>query len=467
MSANGHIAGKVPPHDLTAEGAVLSAMINDPRSIDTVVDILGAEDFYSSANGKIFSVIIGLRAANEAVDPVSVAGVFHRQGKLAEIGGSTYISELIDGTPSVAHVDTHAKFVLDAARKRRLIAECHIILSEGYGDTGPAQEWLDASEARVSNAVRAKSLTSIATMHEALVGAAKELEEAQRYGGMVGYPTGFTDLDRMLGGLRRGNVTVIGARASMGKTALAGAIAQHVARDECGGGVLMFSMEMLKEELAQRWTMAEAGLDVYRLRQTGKFTPDEWSRFGEASASLARLPLLIDDSTDLTPQAMLSRARRMRARFEKIGDRLALIVVDYIQLMNGRAGLPKGASREQEISAISRSIKVMAGELDCHVIAVAQLNRSVESRTVKDKRPVLSDLRESGSIEQDANNVILVYRDEYYHEDSADRGIAELIIAKQRAGMRNVIVPVAFNASLVKFGNLARHEREAFYDRKR
>jgi replicative DNA helicase len=457
------IAGRVPPHDLDAEAAVLSAILLDPSALDRVQEVLGTEDFYADANGRIFEAAQQVALSHAPVDIQTVASWLRDRERLVQVGGPSYLAQIADKTPAVANVVAHARIVADHARKRRVIAACQRIAAEGYGDTGPTQEWLDAAEMTVCELARAKDVTETRPIRDAIRSAYEALMQAGE-GGSLGLPTGLRDLDRLLGGLKPGNVTVIGARASMGKTSLALNIARHVAAFvEARGrnddrpprrlGVLIFSMEMKREELAEQLVFFEAGVDFSKLKEHGRLTQAEWGRITGAAQRLASLPIYIDDTPALSPMAMRAKARRVRAELARHGIELALVVVDYLQLMDGAAGLPRNHTREQEVAALSKAVKGLAGELDCHAIVLSQINRALEARSVKDKRPRMAELRESGSIEADASNVILVYRDEFYFPETEDKGVAELIVEKQRRGKR-AVVRVAFDAATTRFSDL-------------
>jgi replicative DNA helicase len=451
------VAGRVPPHDLDAEAVVLSAVLAHD-GFDRVVDILKPEHFYSDANGRIFEAAIELSSRGQPVDIVQVAGWLRDRETIAKCGGVVYLGQLAHETPVVAHVDTYARRIRTKWRVRQLIATCQKVAAEGYGDVGDEQEFIDGAEQSVYEIARDTDTKSTqSTISAALKGAFEAIAAAAERGDRItGYSTGYEKLDAKTAGLHPGDLTIVAGRPGMGKTSLAMNMAVNIAsahevkthgkppRTEPGLGVEIFSLEMPREQLVTRMACSEGRVDLGRLRQ-GYLQPDDWSRLTEATSYLSSLPVRIDEDVAIGLLEMRARVRRAQAE-RKIG----LVVVDYLQLMRGRPGT---SSREQEISEISRGLKLLAKELEVPVIALSQLNRAVESRG--DKRPQLSDLRESGAIEQDADNVIFVYRDEVYNpETSRAKGIAELIVAKQRNGPTGKVL-TRFTASCTRFDNLA------------
>ncbi|HYP97937.1 MAG TPA: replicative DNA helicase [Polyangiaceae bacterium] len=469
--------GRVPPSNLDAEAAVLSAVLLDSDAFDTVQDILQPLHFYADANRRIFEAIVDLQSGSRAVDIVSVAGWLRDKGRLDQIGGTPYLAMLADATPAVAHVGAHALAIREKWRLRTLISTCQKFAAEGYGDCGEVQGFIDMAEQSVFDIARVTQASNVVSVRDAIKGAFEILgEAARRGGGITGIETGYTELDKLTAGLHPGDLLIVAARPGMGKTSFVLNLATNVARpkrvevnaeneayfdaavEEPGHGVLFCSLEMPREQLASRMLASEARVDMSRLR-SGKLQRDDWNKLTESASRLGRLPLWLDDTPALTLLDLRAKIRRLQAELKR-GDNsnnakgLGLVAIDYLQLMQGRKD---AGSREQEISELSRGLKQMAKEMKVAVIALSQLNRSVETRTSKDKRPQLSDLRESGAIEQDADAIMFIYRDEYYFKDSPDKGMAELIIAKQRNGPTGKVM-TKFTGEYTRFDNLAPEE---------
>ena len=470
------IAGRVPPHDLDAEAAVLSAILLSREALDRVLEILKPEHFYSDANGRIYEAAQELAQAGTPIDIVSVASFLRDRERLQQIGGPAYLGQLADATPAVAHVGAHAQAVYEKWRLRAVIATCQRVAAEGYGDVGVVQEFIDGCEQDIYQLARTASSTSVQPLNQVLRAAFQQITAAAERGDRItGISTGYDKLDAKTAGLHNGDLMIIAARPGMGKTSFVLNMAVNVAsprtitapgpgdrdhgveRQEPGPGVLVFSLEMPREQLAVRLVCSEGRVDVGKVRQ-GFLQPDDWRRLTEAASYLSSLPIWIDDTSALGILELRAKVRRIQAEYNREATptsaerRVGLVVVDYLQLMKGRDGVN---SREQEISEISRGLKQLAKELSVPVIALSQLNRSVETRTTKDKRPQLSDLRESGAIEQDADTIIFIYRDEYYNpETTSSKGIAELLISKQRNGPTGKVL-TRFTASCTRFDNLA------------
>ncbi len=476
MGAEAQAGGRVPPSDLDAEGAVLSATLLDVDAFDRVQEILKPEHFYADANRRIYEAILELRAESKPVDIVSVAAWLRDRNRLAQIGGTPYLAQLSDATPAVAHVDAHARIIREKWRMRQLISTCQRAVAEGYAGTEDVQQFIDQTEQAVFDIARVPEASSIVSLKDAIHGAFKILADAaRRGGGITGIETGFTQLDRSCAGLHAGDLYIIAARPGMGKTSFALNLAVNVARpkqvtvqeqdsflespvEEPGYGVLFCSLEMPREQLASRLLASEARVSMSNIR-SGKIPRDDWSKLTDAASRLGRLPLWLDDTPALTLLDLRAKIRRLQAELKR-GDApvaakgLGLVAVDYLQLMQGRRD---AGSREQEISELSRGLKQLAKELAIPVIALSQLNRAVETRATKDKRPQLSDLRESGAIEQDADTIMFIYRDEYYFRDSPDTGPAEVTIAKQRNGPPGKVM-TKFTSEYTRFDNLAAEE---------
>lgn len=470
------VAGRVPPHDLDAEAAVLSAIMLHRDALDRVLEILKAEHFYSEANSRIYEGAQELATAGTPIDIVSVASWLRDRERLAQVGGAAYLAQLADATPAVAHVAAHARVVYEKWRVRQLIATCQRVAAEGYGDVGVVQEFIDGAEQAVYQLARTPQGTSTQPIAQVLKAAFEQITAAAERGDRItGISTGYEKLDAKTAGLHDGDLSIIAARPGMGKTSFVLNLAVNVAsprtvsspgpdqaghgveRHEPGFGAAVFSLEMPREQLATRMVCCEGRVDLGRLRQ-GFLQPDDWRRLTEAASFLSTLPIWVDDTPAITLLELRAKVRRIQAEYDRppsdghSGRRVGLVVIDYLQLMKGRDGVN---SREQEISEISRGLKQLAKELKVAVIALSQLNRAVETRTTKDKRPQLSDLRESGAIEQDADNIMFIYRDEYYNPETTNhKGIAEIIVAKQRNGPTGKVL-TRFTASCTRFDNLA------------
>jgi replicative DNA helicase len=472
--------GRIPPHDLDAEAVVLSAILLSSEAFDQVQDILRAEHFYSDANRRIYEAVVELQSTGKPVDVVSVATWLRDRERLQQVGGTPYLAQLTDAIPAVAHVEAHARVVREKWRVRQLIATCQRFAAEGYGDCGEVQGFIDRAEQAVFDIARIPESTAVRPVRDAIHGAFDILVAASKRGeGITGIPTGFDRLDKKCAGLHKGDLYIVAGRPGMGKTSFVLNIAVNVASprrvrtsdqndplgsgdvEQPGWGVGFFSLEMPREQLASRLLSVEARVDVSRIR-SGNIKHEDWNKLTDAAARIGRLPIWLDDTPALTLLDLRAKIRRLKADIaRKTGDgppaqELGLVAIDYLQLMQGRRD---AGSREQEISELSRGLKQLAKEMEVPVIALSQLNRSVETRTSKDKRPQLSDLRESGAIEQDADTIIFIYRDEYYNQESTDRGVAEIIISKQRNGPTGT-VKVRFTPEHTRFDNLASGDYE-------
>jgi replicative DNA helicase len=477
------VAGRIPPHDLDAEAAVLSAILLERDALDKVLELLRPEHFYSDANRRVYEVAVELSSQGTPIDVVSVAGMLRDRERLAQVGGSAYLAQLVDAVPSVAHIETYARMVREKWRVRQLIATCQRVAAEGYGDVGEVQQFIDGAEQAVYEIARTPEASSVQRIEPIIRSVFEQITELARRGERItGVPTGFERLDAKTAGLHDGELTIVAARPGMGKTSFVLNVAVNVAspktvsdaglddagsaaREEPGMGVAVFSLEMPREQLASRMVCSEGRVDVGKMRQ-GFLQDRDWNSLTQAASFLYRLPIWIDDTPSLGVLELRAKVRRLQAEYNRptpeggLGQRIGLIIVDYLQLMSGSQYT---ASREQEISEISRGLKRLSKELRVPVIALSQLNRAVETRGSKDKRPQLSDLRESGAIEQDADNIIFIFRDDYYEADSEQRGIAELIIAKQRNGPTGK-VKVRFESAYTRFDNLAADANDEAYD---
>jgi replicative DNA helicase len=443
--------GNLPPHDLDAERAVLGGILLDGTGYATVSPLVAATDFYHPAHAVIFEAIQSVASRGDPIDVVTLAAELRSRERLNTVGGPQYLGELTDTIPTIAHIEQHGRIVADLAQVRRMIAAAHEITARGYGERGTADQFLDFAAARVFEIAQKRSKSSLVPLDQAIQEAFERIETTlQRGARITGIESGFRDLDTLTAGLHPGQLIIVAARPAMGKTSIVLNITAHSAQTS-GKPVLFFSLEMPRVELANRMMCAEARVDQTRLR-TNLLTQDDMTALTSAASKLFNLPIYIDDSGDLTLLDLRAKARR-----KKNEQDLSLIVIDYLQLMKAsREGMD---SREREISEISRGLKALAKELEVPIIALSQLNRSPETRPGKDRRPQLSDLRESGAIEQDADVVMFIYRDEVYNRDSEDKGIAEIIVAKQRNGPTET-VRLRFVRELTKFENLAEDEHE-------
>ena len=415
---------RVPPHNLQAEESVLGALLLSREAIGQVSELgLVPADFYRPAHQHIYDAIRSLYSAGAPVDPVTVSDELRRAGLLDEVGGSTNLHELQNSTPSISSAAHYAKIVQDTAMLRRLIHAASDIAEIAYTEPDDVAKAIDEAESKVFQIAEQRVADSTRPLDELLSDAMDKLQETFDRGDTItGVPTGYTDLDELLSGLQPSALYIVGARPAMGKTAFGLGIASHVAQ-HAHKPVLVFSLEMGHLELTQRILSSEARVDSTKIR-TGRLAEADWAKIGKAIGRL-EVPLYLDDNPRVTVMEIRAKARRIKARY----GGLALIVVDYIQLMSGG---DRAENRQLEVSEISRNLKILARELEVPIIALSQLSRQLESRG--DKRPMLQDLRESGSLEQDADVVMFLYRDEVYNPESADKGSAEVIVAKHRSG---------------------------------
>jgi replicative DNA helicase len=450
LSADSQIAQlRVPPHSIEAESSVLGGLLLDNGAWDRVGDLLVDSDFYRHEHKLIYAAIGALINASKPADVITVSEQLQNQGKTAETGGLAYLNSLAQYVPSASNIRRYAEIVRERSILRKLVSASDEIATNAFNPQGKAiDRILDEAEQKIFNIGEEGSrmkqgFQSMDTLVVELLDRVQEM--ADNPNDITGVPTGFYDLDRMTSGLQPGDMVVLAARPSMGKTAFAINIAEHVALNE-GLPVAVFSMEMGASQLAVRVVGSIGRIDQGHLR-TGKLNDDEWPRLTEAIEKLRTVSLHIDETPGLTPSELRANARRLARQCGKLG----LIVVDYLQLMSGSGG-SGGDNRATELGEISRGLKMLAKELQCPVIALSQLNRSVEQRT--DKRPMMSDLRESGAIEQDADIIMFIYRDDYYNKDSKDPGVAEIIIGKQRNGPTGT-VRLTFLKNLTRFESLA------------
>ena len=449
------IEERVPPQNIEAEQAVLGAMLIDKEAIAKATEVLSADDFYREAHRVIFSAMLELYNKNEAVDMVTVTEILKRDNKLEDIGGIAYITSLANVVLTAANVKYHAEIVAEKSVLRQLVRVSTEIAAMGYEANEDVGTLLDTAESRILEISNRKKKNDFTAINDILMDSVQSIESLlQNKGGLTGLPAGFADLDKLTSGLHPSDFIILAARPSMGKTALALNIVQNVAlraHKVIGGeprSVAFFSLEMSKEQLVNRMLCAEAGIDSQRLR-VGEMRDEDWKHLWDACDTMSRAKIYIDDTAGITAMDMRSRARRLKAEHG-----LDLIVVDYLQLMQGSGKRNNSGDRQQEVSEISRSLKALARELDVPVLALSQLSRSVESRQVK--RPMLSDLRESGSLEQDADIVAFLYREDYYNPETENKH-TELIIAKHRNGPVDT-VNLFFQKQFTKFVGFTKRE---------
>ena len=442
---------RIPPHSIEAESSVLGGLLLDNAAWDRVGDLLNDSDFYRYEHRLIYSAMTTLINASKPADVITVYEQLQNLGKSEEVGGLSYLNSLAQYVPSASNIRRYAEIVRERAILRKLVSVSDEIATNAFNTQGrPVATIVDEAEQKIFNIGEEGSrmkqgFQSMDTLVVDLLDRVQEM--ADNPNDITGVPTGFYDLDRMTSGFQAGDLVVLAARPSMGKTALAINIAEHVALNE-GLPVAVFSMEMGAAQLAVRVVGSIGRIDQTHLR-TGKLSDEEWPRLTEAIEKLRTVSLHIDESAGLNSSELRVNARRLARKCGKLG----LIVVDYLQLMSGSGGGGNGENRATELGEISRGLKMLAKELQCPVIALSQLNRSVETRT--DKRPMMSDLRESGAIEQDADIIMFIYRDDYYTKElSKEPGVAEIIIAKQRNGPTGT-VKLAFLKPITKFESLA------------
>jgi replicative DNA helicase len=435
---------KLLPQNIEAECGVLGSILIDPEAIVQIADFLLSEDFYRTAHRIIYQIIIQLYEQHEPADYITICDELERHGKLEEVGGASYITSLINQVPTSGNVEYYGRIVERTAILRRLIHAAGQIAAIAYED-GDANIALDKAEQLIFAISQRHARADFTALRDLLSDYMSKLDQLhERRGTIVGVPTGFTDLDRLTGGLQKSDLIILAARPAIGKTSLGLSIA-HNSAVKHGHSIAIFSLEMSKEQLVQRLLSMDAGIDQQRLR-TGWIEDDEWDRIIYAMGTLSEANIWIDDTPGISTMEMRSKARRLQAEHS-----VDLIIVDYLQLMQSVAGGKRNENRVQEISEISRNLKGLARELNVPVMALAQLSRQVESR--QSKIPQLSDLRESGSIEQDADIVMFIYREDVYNPDTERKNIADIIVAKHRNGPVGE-VSLYFQASQTRFCDL-------------
>jgi replicative DNA helicase len=434
---------KMMPHNVEAEESVLGSLLIDPDAIFKVAAYLMPADFYIERNGWVYEAILALHDRREAVDFVTLCDELERNDRLEEVGGAAYITRLINVVPTSIHVEYYGHIVERAAIRRRLIRTAGEIAALGYQESEDIDEVVDRAEQILFGVSQRRLARDLVPIRQVISQYYDRIDYLYRHGdGFIGVPTGFPRIDRLLGGLQRSDLIIVAGRPAMGKTSLALNIAHNAA--EKNQRVAVFSLEMSNEQLVQRLIASETGISSHRLR-TGKLQEDEWDKFAQATNILSEQHIYIDDTPSISAMQMRTKCRRLHAEHG-----LDLIIVDYLQLMQGDR---RSENRVQEISYISRMLKSLARELNLPVIAASQLSRAVEQR--HDKRPLLSDLRESGSIEQDADVVMFIYRDEVYNPETPMKNIAEVITSKHRHGPTGV-VELYFEKELTRFRELER-----------
>lgn len=437
--------GKVPPQNIDAEISLLGSVLLDSEVITVIADKISSEDFYDKRHGTIYNAVLRLYEQNKPVDLLTLSSALKDQDELEQIGGSSYLTQLTNAVPTAAHGEHYADIVAEKAMRRKLIKASEDITSMSFADnTSTVQEILEQAEARLFGVSQRTLKQDLVSIEQILAEGFDRLDELHKNkGALRGVRTGWKDLDKKTSGLQRSDLIVLAARPAMGKTTLVGNLVQSVATLE-KQAVLFFSLEMSKDQLVDRMLAAESGVDAWRIR-TGDLNDDDFEKLGHAMGSLSEAPIFIDDTPGISVLEMRTKARR-----EANKHPLGLIVVDYLQLMTG-SGKANDFNRVQEISEISRGLKLIAREMNVPVVALSQLSRSVEQRP--DKQPQLSDLRESGSIEQDADIVMFIYREDYYNPETDRQHITDLIIAKHRNGPTGR-VELYFDAEKLKFLSL-------------
>jgi replicative DNA helicase len=434
----------VPPQNLDAEESVLGAMMLSPGAIGAVSEILDAADFYRDSHSKIYRAALALYARGEPVDAITLVDELEQRGELEDVGGRSRVHELAALVPASANAGHYARIVREMATLRGLINAGSEVSRLGWERPGDAPDLVDRAEQIVFELSQSRVSTEFSHIEALLKESFERITQLYEAGEEItGVPSGFRDIDRLTSGFQPGNLIIVAARPSMGKSALGLCMAANIAiRHQLP--VALFTLEMSKAEVTQRLMCSEAKVESQRLR-SGKLAPDDWPRLTAACDKLAKAPIYVDDTGSITMMEIRSKARRLKSKEPTLG----LIVVDYLQLMTSGSNVE---SRVQEVSLISRNLKVLARDLEVPILAMSQLSRAVEQR--HDKRPILSDLRESGSIEQDADLVAFIYRDEYYNEDSPDQGLAEVILAKHRNGPTGS-EKLSFLKRYAKFADLA------------
>lgn len=444
-----------PPQNLDAEASLLGSLIIDSDSFVKIADFVNAEDFYNDQHRAIFSAMRSLHDKRSPIDILTLSEQLKSSGELERVGGASYLTELTNFVPTAAHLEQYAQIVADKSIRRRLIKASQDIAAIGSEEKKSLQELIEEAETRLFEVSQQHVRQDITSLESILGESFDRLDDLHRHkGGIRGIPTGLKNLDKMLAGLQRSDLDIIAARTSMGKTALMLNIALDVAIKANQGAVLIFSLETSKEQLVDRLLAAEAGVDAWSLRTGEGLSDEDFERISAAMGELAEAPIFIDDTSGITVSDLRTKARRLHHKHP-----LAAIMVDYLQLMSGGSRFASVANRVQEISEISRSLKILARELNVPVVALSQLSRAVESRNPQ--IPQLADLRESGSIEQDADVVLFLYREDYYNPETDRQNITDVFIKKHRNGPVGK-VELYFDRSRQKFSDLDTKHQEPF-----
>ena len=439
------LVSKVQPNDTIAEQAVLGSMLVDKDAVIAAVEILVPEDFYREDNKEIYAAMMELYVLGKHIDMITIIDQLKLRGTLEKVGDATYIATLIDNVPTTSNIESYVKIVEEKSVLRKLIKVANDILKMGYGQTEEVDTIIEQTEKKVFDVLQDRNARGYSSLKEVLVTAFDTIEKMyQNKNKVSGIESGFIDLDKKISGLNPSSLIILAARPAMGKSAFVLNIAEYVAMHD-KVPVMIFSLEMSKEEIANRMLASESEVDSMKIKNGNDLTSEDWLKLGQASGRLSDIPLYIDDTPGLTSAEL--RAKCRKAKLEK---NIGLVIIDYLQLMESKT---KSPSRQQEISEISRSLKILAKELQIPVIALSQLSRATESRT--DHKPMLSDLRESGAIEQDADIVMFIHREDYYNPETEKKNIAEIIIAKNRSGETGT-VELAWLGQYTKFANLYR-----------
>ncbi len=437
--------GKVPPHDIEAEQAIIGSMLTDKDAVISAIEVLKEEDFYREDNRAIYQAILNLYNRAEPIDIITVKAELESMGKFDQIGGLEYLAGLPEKVPTTANASKYIKIVEEKSTLRNLIRTANEIIELGYDPMQEVEEIMEGAEKRIFNLMQNKNQKGYTPIKDVLVESFTQLEELyNRKQHITGVPSGFTELDNRTAGFHNSDLILIAARPAMGKSAFALNIATNAAV-KAKVPVAIFSLEMSKEQMVNRILCSEAMVDSNKVR-TGRLEEEDWTKLAGSIGPLSEAQIYIDDTPGISVMEIRAKCRKL-----KLEKNLGMVVIDYLQLVQGSN--KRGGTREQEISEISRSLKILAKEINVPVIALSQLSRAVEQRP--DHRPMLSDLRESGAIEQDADIVMFLYRDDYYNPDSEKKDIAEVIIAKQRAGSLGT-VDLLWLGSYTKFVNLER-----------
>ncbi|MBK5100472.1 MAG: replicative DNA helicase [Desulfobacteraceae bacterium] len=433
---------KVPPHNMEAEQTILGGVLMNNDALNQIMDVLSPDDFYREAHAILFEGMVGLYNRGDPIDVITLSQFLGEKSSFEKVGGNSYLGSLVRAVSTSAGIIYHAQIVKDLSVRRKLIGQCSTISESCFQDWESIEDLLELAEQSIFDIAEEQIKEGFQSLEEVIKGSFKKLESVAEFEGFVtGVPTGFTDFDRYTAGLQPADLIIIAGRPSMGKTALALNMGYYSAQ-KTKRAVAIFSLEMSKQQLGMRMLGFDAGIDATKLR-TGFLRDKEWEQLTEAANRLSELPIFIDDSSGISVLEMKAKCRRLKKKHD-----LSLVIVDYLQLLQGRRS---AESRQLEISEISRSLKALAKDLNVPVVALSQLNRKVEDRP--NKRPQLADLRESGAIEQDADVIAFIYRDELYHPQSDEnRNLAEIILAKQRNGPTGFF-KLTFQKELTRFRN--------------